>query len=102
MAYASVRFSLFSGGQTGAGLLAKYDATGSGGDNAAAVKADNFFSGAEATDAIRKSVDGRSRPTGLPCIEHTTDGLRMTLLNFNAAGTTQHDGGAAWTIGFSK
>ena len=95
MAYDSKRFSLLSGGQTGAGMIAKYDGTGSGaegGDNLAAVKGNGFLSGTEAIDAVRKAMDGRSTGAGLPIILAASDALEMDVA-FLTGGQVRMRGG---------
>ena len=100
MAYASVRFSLFSTGQTGAGLLAKYDSTGTdgeGGDAIGSVKGNGFFTGREVRDAVRKASDGRTGAgVGLPIILAARDGLEMDVL-YDNSGTLQMRGGN-WNV----
>ena len=100
MAFDIVRFSTYNTGQTGAGMIAKYDGSGStaeGGDTLATIKAEGFF-----TDAVvvfvRQAEDGRSQPRGLPALLHGNDGLEWSLININPANGRVREGGGNWEI----
>ena len=111
MAFNHARFSVLSGGQTGAALLAKYDGTGfsgEGGDSLTAIRAKNFFTGKAVKDALRMAQSpqtggGIVAGKGLPCLIHARTGMEWRLLIFDAADsdevTTVGGGGApAWAI----
>lgn len=109
MAFNPARFSTFNAGQTGAGLFAKYDATGftgEGGDAWAAITAANFFNHRVVKDALRQAQDpqtgaGITNGKGLPILIHARTGLRMYVLIFNASQEITivgGGGGPAWSI----
>ena len=97
MAFDIARFSVFSGGQTGAGLLAKYDGSGTddeGGDTASTLRGKNFFDHQAIKDALHQARDpstggGLVNGTGLLCLLHSRTGLEWRLLIFDAADTDQ-------------
>ena len=111
MAFNQARFSVFSGGQTGAALFAKYDGTGfsgEGGDSLNAIRGKNFFTSKAVKDALRMAQSpqtggGITNGKGLPCLIHARTGLEWRLLIFDQADTDQvttvGGGGApAWAI----
>lgn len=102
MAFNVVRFSTFSGGQTGAGLLAKYDGTGAdaaeGADNLAAIKADNYFTAKAVRSAVALASDGRSVGQGLPIMIQGTDGFEFDVLYLDTADDELKMRGGAWNL----
>ena len=97
MAFNVVRFSTFSGGQSGAGILAKYDGSGAvaadGADNLAAIKADNYFTAQAVKDAVALASDGRTTGAGLPIMLQGTNGFEFDVL-WDDSGTLKMRGGA--------
>ena len=111
MAFDPARFSTFNAGPTGAGLMAKYDATGfsgEGGDSWTAITTKNFFNHEVVKDALRMAQDpqtggGLSNGKGLPMLIHARTGMRWYVLIFDGTDTDQIDivrggGAASWTI----
>ena len=94
MAYSARRFSTFSGGQTGAGTVAKYDGSGTtaeGGDSIATIKSGSaFFFGTNVgvLDAVRLASSGRTSGAGLPIMLVGNDGIEWDVL-FDDAGTVK-------------
>ena len=117
MAFHPSRFTVYNAGQTGAGLIAKYDATGvastdefvGGGEaNLNAIKADVFWETHanpttaaqrlqnERMEAVRAIVsqaeDGRGTPTqeagrGLPIFLHAPNGIEIDVLRMDTTDT---------------
>ena len=94
MAFNPVRFSTFSGGQTGAGLLATYDGTGAGaaGDTLTAIKAPGYFTSQGVRDAVALASDGRTSGQGLPIMLHGTNGFEFDVLYDNSGTLTMRGG----------
>ena len=83
------RFSTFNAGQTGAGLLAKYDGSGTpaeGGDPIGTIDNDGYINSQEAKDAVAQASDGRTTGAGLVILLVGNDGMKFDVL-FNDAGT---------------
>ena len=101
MAYSADRLSTFSSAQTGAGILAKYDGSGTtaeGGDNLANIKANGFLTGAHAIDIVRKASDGRSSGDGVAILLVGNDGIEWDVAYFFGTGTQIRMRGGDFTI----
>ena len=96
MAYASERWNENAGGMTGHGALAIYSGMGTpaqGGDvidisgpvSAGAINANNFFTGEEAKDAVRRASTGKSVGEGLLVLIHSRGNLMLDVLELYTA-----------------
>ena len=94
MAFNVHRFSTFNAGQTGAGIVGKYDGsgTGAGADTLAAIKADGYFTADAVKDAVAQASDGRTTGAGLAMFLHGTDGMEMDVL-YDDSGELKMRGG---------
>ena len=100
MAFSQARFSVFSGGQTGAGIFCMYDGSGSaaeGGDDAGTIASSGFLNSQEVKDLVAQGLDGRTLGQGIPCLIRGSDEIEFNLIyplgNGNIAGAT-----GAWQI----
>ena len=96
MAYETRRWVENAGGMTGHGALAIYDGSGTaaqGGDvvdlvapiSASAINANNFFTGDEVKDAVRRASDGKSVGEGLLVLIHSRGNLMFDVLEIYTA-----------------
>ena len=99
MAFNASRFSTFSGGQTGAGIVGKYDGsgtTGEGGDALGTIKGPGYMTSDEVKDAVRLASDGRTTGNGLVMLLVGNDGIEWDVAYLN--GTTVTMRGGAFNI----
>ena len=95
MAFNAVRFGTLQAGQTGAGILAHYNGSGTaseGGDTLANIKGSGFITSQEAKDAVAMAEDGRTTGKGLPIFLVGNDGMEWDVL-WNDNGTLKVRGG---------
>lgn len=99
MAFNVARFTTFNAGQTGAGVFAMYDGsgTGAGADATTAIDDDDYFDHDVVKDAIALASDGRTTGAGLMCMVHGNNAIEVRVL-WNDSGTVKARPGAAWTI----
>ena len=97
MAFNAHRFSTFEAGQTGAGIVGKYDGsgtTGEGGDTLAVIKGNNYLTSQEVKDAVALASDGRTTGNGLVMLLVGNDGIEWDVAYRHSSGQIRMRGGA--------
>ena len=104
MAFSIDRFSVFSAGQTGAGILCMYDGSGTddeGGDAHSTITAKDFIKGTgkkQVTDLIAQGSDGRTLGVGIPFLARSRTGMEFNLLYVNTADGEVQVASGNWQV----
>ena len=97
MAFNPSRFSTFNAGQTGAGIMGKYDGsgtTGEGGEALATIKGSNYLTSKAVKDAVRQASDGRTTGAGLVMLLVGNDGIEWDVATISSGGVVSMRGSA--------